>query len=66
MKQALDHKAQQALGLILLSEAAMASKQVKKIVSKKDPKPTFAPVTFSDAQTEVPAPQGGRGAEENP
>jgi hypothetical protein len=26
----------------------MANKQVKKIVSKKDPKPTFAPVTFSE------------------
>jgi spermidine synthase len=48
LKQALDHKAQQALSLILLSEAAMANKQVKKTVSKKDPKPTFAPVTFSE------------------
>ncbi|MEY4120034.1 MAG: hypothetical protein RLZZ472_424, partial [Pseudomonadota bacterium] len=26
----------------------MANKQVKKTVSKKDPKPTFAPVTFSE------------------
>jgi spermidine synthase len=46
--QELSNKAQQALSLILLSEAAMASKQAKKIVSKKDPKPTFAPVTFSE------------------
>jgi spermidine synthase len=48
--QELSNKAQQALSLILLSEAEMANKQVKKIVSKKDPKPTFAPVTFSEEQ----------------
>jgi spermidine synthase len=46
--QELSNKAQQALSLILLSEASMANKQVKKTVSKKDPKPTFAPVTFSE------------------
>lgn len=44
-------KAQQALGLILLSEAAMANKGSKiKIKAKiaKDHKPQFAPVTFSE------------------
>ena len=42
-----NHQAQQALGLILLSEALMSSnKNIKS--SKKDNKPQFAPVTFSE------------------
>ncbi len=44
-------KAQQALGLILLSEAAMANKGSKiktKAKLAKDHKPQFAPVTFSE------------------
>jgi spermidine synthase len=56
--QELSNKAQQALSLILLSEASMANKlrstqkaKLSKVSSKaknKDPKPTFAPVTFSE------------------
>jgi spermidine synthase len=56
----LPYKAQQALGLILLSEVRMANKltsapkaKLSKVNSKaknKDPKPTFAPVTFSEEQ----------------
>ncbi len=56
--QDLPHEAQQALSLILLSEAAMAktkkssaqvklSKPMKKKITK-DSKPQFAPVTFSE------------------
>ena len=40
------NQAQQALGLILLSEAVMSNKKIK--LSKKDKKPQFAPVTFSE------------------
>lgn len=50
--QELPYKAQQALSLILLSEATMAQEQIKKQSvkkkSNKDPKPEFAPVTFSE------------------
>jgi spermidine synthase len=58
--QKLSNKAQQALGLILISEASMAkntttnkdtnknSNKTSKQKSKKDPKPQFAPVTFSE------------------
>ena len=54
--QELSNKAQQALGLILISEASMAknkntnkdtNKTIKK-TSNKDPKAQFAPVTFSE------------------
>ena len=64
--QELSNKAQQALSLILISEANMANRQtstpkaklskvngkainrVDKRTKNKDPKPTFAPVTFSE------------------
>jgi spermidine synthase len=58
--QELSNKAQQALGLILISEASMAknkntnkdtnksSNKTSKQNSKKDPKAQFAPVTFSE------------------
>jgi spermidine synthase len=58
--QELSNKAQQALGLILISEASMAnnnytdkdsnksSNKTIKQKSKKDPKAQFAPVTFSE------------------
>jgi spermidine synthase len=58
--QELSDKAQQALGLILISEASMAknkninkdtnnnSNKTSKQNSKKDPKAQFAPVTFSE------------------
>jgi spermidine synthase len=58
--QELSNKAQQALGLILISEASMAknkntnkdtnksSNKISKQNSKKDPKAQFAPVTFSE------------------
>jgi spermidine synthase len=41
-------KAQQALGLILISEASMAKNKISNKKSKKDPKAQFAPVTFSE------------------
>jgi spermidine synthase len=46
--QELSNKAQQALGLILISEASMAKKKDNNQNSKKDPKAQFAPVTFSE------------------
>ena len=50
--QELSNKAQQALGLILISEASMAkNKNTNKDTNKtsnKDPKAQFAPVTFSE------------------
>ena len=58
--QELSNKAQQALGLILISEASMAmnkninkdtnknSNKTSKQKSNKDPKAQFAPVTFSE------------------
>jgi spermidine synthase len=54
--QELSNKAQQALGLILISEASMAknkntnkdTNKTSKQNSKKDPKAQFAPVTFSE------------------
>lgn len=58
--QELSNKAQQALGLILISEASMAknkntnkdtnktSNKTSKKTSNKDPKAQFAPVTFSE------------------
>ncbi|MEN9931316.1 MAG: hypothetical protein RL604_1563 [Pseudomonadota bacterium] len=46
--QELSNKAQQALGLILISEASMAKNKNKNKNSNKDPKPQFAPVTFSE------------------
>jgi spermidine synthase len=42
------NKAQQALGLILISEASMAKNKNTNNKSKKDPKAQFAPVTFSE------------------
>jgi spermidine synthase len=42
------NKAQQALGLILISEASMAKNKNTNNNSKKDPKAQFAPVTFSE------------------
>jgi spermidine synthase len=58
--QDLSNKAQQALSLIPLSEASMANKltstpkaklsKVNRMAKNKDPKPTFAPVTFSEEQ----------------
>jgi spermidine synthase len=42
-----DSQAQQALSLILLSESMMSTKNIKSS-SKKDKKPRFAPVTFSE------------------
>ncbi len=54
--QELSNKAQQALGLILISEASMAknkntnkdTNKTSKKTSNKDPKAQFAPVTFSE------------------
>jgi spermidine synthase len=54
--QELSNKAQQALGLILISEASMAKNKntnkdinkTSKKTSNKDPKAQFAPVTFSE------------------
>jgi spermidine synthase len=46
--QELFNKAQQALGLILISEASMAKNKNSNKKSKKDPKAQFAPVTFSE------------------
>ena len=46
--QALSNKAQQALGLILISEASMAKNKNTDKKSNKDPKAQFAPVTFSE------------------
>jgi len=46
--QELSNKAQQALGLILISEASMAKNKNTNKKSKKDPKAQFAPVTFSE------------------
>ena len=46
--QELSNKAQQALGLILISEASMAKNKNNNKTSKKDPKAQFAPVTFSE------------------
>jgi spermidine synthase len=42
------NKAQQALGLILISEASMAKNKNTNNKSKKDPKAQFAPVTLSE------------------
>jgi spermidine synthase len=42
------NRAQQALGLILISEASMAKNKNNNKTSKKDPKAQFAPVTFSE------------------
>jgi spermidine synthase len=46
--QELSNKAQQALGLILISEASMAKNKNTNKKSNKDPKAQFAPVTFSE------------------
>ena len=46
--QELFNKAQQALGLILISEASMAKNIDSNNKNKKDPKAQFAPVTFSE------------------
>jgi len=46
--QELSNKAQQALGLILISEASMAKNKNTNKNSNKDPKAQFAPVTFSE------------------
>jgi spermidine synthase len=46
--QELFNKAQQALGLILISEASMAKNKDSNNKNKKDPKAQFAPVTFSE------------------
>jgi spermidine synthase len=48
--QELSNKAQQALGLILISEASMAKNKNKNTNknSNKDPEAQFAPVTFSE------------------
>ena len=46
--QELSNKAQQALGLILISEASMAKNKDSNNKNKKDPKAQFAPVTFSE------------------
>jgi spermidine synthase len=46
--QELSNKAQQALGLILISEASMAKNKNTDKKSNKDPKAQFAPVTFSE------------------
>ncbi len=46
--QELSNKAQQALGLILISEANMAKNKHTNKNSNKDPKAQFAPVTFSE------------------
>jgi spermidine synthase len=46
--QKLSNKAQQALGLILISEASMAKNKNTNKKSNKDPKAQFAPVTFSE------------------
>ncbi len=46
--QEISNKAQQALGLILVSEASMAKIKNNNKTSKKDPKAQFAPVTFSE------------------
>ncbi len=46
--QELSNKAQQALGLILISEARMAKNKNTNKKSNKDPKAQFAPVTFSE------------------
>jgi spermidine synthase len=46
--QELSNKAQQALSLILISEASMAKNKNTDKKSNKDPKAQFAPVTFSE------------------
>jgi spermidine synthase len=46
--QELSNKTQQALGLILISEASIAKNKNNNKTSKKDPKAQFAPVTFSE------------------
>jgi hypothetical protein len=46
--QKLSNRAQQALGLILISEASMAKNKNINKKSNKDPKAQFAPVTFSE------------------
>ena len=46
--QELSNKAQQALGLILISEASMAKNKKTDKNTNKDPKAQFAPVTFSE------------------